>query len=428
MELFDRISKYRYLYPNKFSSAKFIDYMITDLNKSVAFEIPRELERICNIIRNVFAYSRYEPTNPYGFHKRVPAARNVHTNEAYLVCDGNICRYNSKRDIYERIGFSPKEKGNIRLVVVAELWRIMKFYGEFGLVLPLLDAGHILAQLKMDLEADGFTEADILYGAEHEEEYQRLGLSPQSNLITLEVDLRKMVNYKADKEIKETYLRTMNYDEEVSAYEVAEQILSHEKGFRHRKMLCDYRHLKPFIKTQKRESAHNHIGICSMEEKVDKELVDGYVKQLADYVNHYIEDVNRYKVYVLYTAKTGQHMIQINQGRVEEAVDLSMDKSQLLHDTVRMIDMESMPIIVYVSYLYDDGLSEKENIYNAHIGASEICHYFLLNGPQDGFFGRPMRNLEDAYLEKIFSTGEQERFMYSLIMGKANSQNYVHRL
>lgn len=428
MELFDRISRYRYQYPNKYSSVKFIDYMITDLNKSVVFEVPEELEKISRIIRNVFGYSRYEPTNPYGFHKRVPAARNIHVNEAYLVCDGNICRYNCKRDVFERIGFCREERGNIKLVVAAELWRIMKFYGEFGLVLPLLDAGHILAQLKMDLEAEGLTEADILYGAGNEEEYRHFGLSPRSNLITLEIDLRRMVVYNAKKEIGDTYFRTMNYDEEVSSYEVAGQLLTHERGFQQRKMLCDSRHLKPFAKTYKRESAHNHIGICSMQEAVDKELVDGYIKQLVTYMKHYIEDVSRYKVYVLYTTENGQYMVQINQGRADAAVKVNIDKSCLLHDTARMIDMESMPIIVYISYLYDEKLSEKENIYNAHIGASEISHYFLLNGPQDGFFGRPMRNLEDAYLEKIFSAGEQERFMYSLIMGKANSRNYVHRL
>ncbi len=428
MELFDRISRYRYQYPNKYSSVKFIDYMITDLNQSVAFEIPKELEKICNIIRGVFGYSRYEPTNPYTFHKRVPAARNVHTNEAYLICDGNICRYNCKRDVFECIDFCEEEKGNIRLVVAAELWRIMKFYGEFGLVLPLLDAGHILAQLKMDLEAVGLTEADILYGARNAEEYRRLGLSPKSNLITLEIDLKRIVAYKAENEIANTYFRTMNYDTEVSSYEVSEQLLEHEKGFHTRKMLCDHEVLEPFAETQKRESAHNHIGICSIEETVAEETVAGYIKQLAAYMNHYIEDVNRYRVYMLYTTTAGQHMIQINQGKVGNAVEVEVDKRQLLHDTARMIDMESMPIIVYISYLYDEELSEKENIYNAHIGAAEISHYFLLNGPKDGFFGRPMRNLEDAYLEETFSAKNKERFMYSLIMGKANSQNYVHSL
>ena len=70
----------------------------------------------------------------------------------------------------------------------------------------------------------------------------------------------------------------------------------------------------------------------------------------------------------------------------------------------------------------------KENIYNAHIGAAEICHWFLLGGCADGYFGRPMRNLNDAYVEKAFGARDRERFVYSLILGKANTRNYVHRL
>lgn len=428
MEVFDRISRYRYSYPNKYSSVKFIDYMITDLDKSVAFDVPKELEPVAGIIRKVFGYSRYEPTNPYAFHKRVPAARNVHTNEAYLICDGNVCRYNCKKDIFESIRYCSEEKGNTRLVVVAELWRIMKFYGEFGLVLPLLDVGHILALLKMELEAAGFTDAEILYGAEDDGEYENLGLSPKSNLITLEIKLDKVAACRAGAIIAGFSRRTMNYDTEVSAYEVADKILPFEKGFHRRKMVYDRNALSPFKEVHKRESAHNRIGICSLEETVPEETASGYIRQLEAYMNHYMEDVNRYKVYMLYTTPEGQRMMQIVGGRISEATDVTIEKGRLLHDTERMIDMESMPLITYVSYIYDDSLSEKENIYNAHIGAAEIIHYFMLNAPVDGYFERPMRNLEDVYLEKTFATDEDEHFMYSVIVGKANSKNYVYSL
>lgn len=428
MEVFDRISRYRYSYPNNYSSVKFIDFMITDLDKSVVFEIPQELKTVAAIIRKVFGYSRYEPTNPYAFHKRVPSARNVHTNEAYLICDGNICRYNCKKDIFESIRYCSKEKGNTRLVVAAELWRIMKFYGEFGLVLPLLDVGHILALLKMELEAAGLTDVEILYGAEDNSEYERLGLSQKSNLITLEIKLDKVAACKLGERIVSISRRTMNYDTEVSAYEMADKILPFEKGFHRRKMVYDQNALKPFGEVHKRESAHNRIGICSLEETVPEETVKGYTNQLAAYMNHYMEDVSRYKVYMLYTTSEGQRMMRIIGGCVTKITDISIEKRRLIHDTERMIDMESMPLITYVSYIYDDSLSEKENIYNAHIGAAEVIHYLMLNAPKDGYFERPMRNLEDAYLEKIFATEESEHFMYSVIVGKANSKNYVYSL
>lgn len=428
MELFDRITRYRYEYPNRYSSVKFIDYMITDLEESREEEMPGELMDICRIIRQVFGYSRYEPTNPYGFHKRVPAARNVHTNEAFLVWDGRISRYNCKRDVFERVGFCPEETGRIRLIAAAELWRIMKFYGEFGLVLPLLDAGHILAELKKELEAAGRTDAEILYGARKPEDYERLGMSPKSNLITLEVDLGEGFFPGLTRESRRQYSRVMNYDEEVSAYEAAEWILPYEEGFSRRKLVSDSQAVNPFEGTEKRESAHNHIGVCSLERTIPEETAKAYLRQLEAYMNHYMEDAGRYRVHMLYTTREGQRLQRIEDGKGGTAEPAGIDKGQLLYDTVRMIDMESMPVIVYISYLYDEALTEKENIYNAHIGAAEICHWFLLNGCRDGYFGRPMRNLNDAYVEKAFNAKKGERFMYSLILGKANTQNYVYRL
>ena len=94
-----------------------------------------------------------------------------------------------------------------------------------------------------------------------------------------------------------------------------------------------------------------------------------------------------------------------------------------------MIDMESMPVIFYISYLYDDALSEKENIYNAHIGAAEINQYFALNAASIGMFARPMRNFEDLVVEQTFGvTNPKERFMYSVIFGMRNTLNYTKYL
>ena len=36
--------------------------------------------------------------------------------------------------------------------------------------------------------------------------------------------------------------------------------------------------------------------------------------------------------------------------------------------------------------------------------------------------------MNDAYVEKAFGARDRERFVYSLILGKANTRNYVHRL
>ena len=195
MKLFDRLTKERYQYKNNISSVKFIDYMITDLNESVPCEICREMETVCRMVRNLLRYTRYEAVNPYAFHKCVPAARNVHVNEAYLLYQGDVIRYNCKSDIFEDVNHVSGREKECRLILTAELWRIMKFYGEFGVVLPLLDAGHLLAEMKLFLEKENMTEAAVIYGAGEKEDYALFGISPKSNPIVLTIDLSKAVSF-----------------------------------------------------------------------------------------------------------------------------------------------------------------------------------------------------------------------------------------
>ena len=150
--------------------------------------------------------------------------------------------------------------------------------------------------------------------------------------------------------------------------------------------------------------------------------------RLCKNIQHYMNYAPEYKVYILYRTTEGERLLTIERGVASQPREWIIDRNRLLHDAQHMIDMESMPVVVYVSYHYDRSRSEKENIYRAHIGASEIIHYISLAGTERGFFTRPMRNFEDAYLESALKASSGERFMYSLIMGKSNTKNYVWRM
>lgn len=427
MKLFDRLTKERYQYKNNISSVKFIDYMITDLNESVPCEICREMETVCRMVRNLLRYTRYEAANPYAFHKCVPAARNVHVNEAYLLYQGDVIRYNCKSDIFEDVNHVSGREKECRLILTAELWRIMKFYGEFGVVLPLLDAGHLLAEMKLFLEKENMTEAAVIYGAGEKEDYALFGISPKSNPIVLTIDLSKAVSFgERSSVIGRQYERSMNYDEEVFWYEAAAAFLTAPEGFSKKAFCLDGQRMPVFEKTLFRESAHNRIGLCSMEESVSGDMVHELTEKLALCMNHFMEEVRRYGVYILYREEKEEFLLHIREGRLLQKEPVVCDRNILLHDTARMIDMESMPIVLYISYLYDNTLSEKENIYNAHLGAGEINQYFALGVSEKGMFARPMRNFEDEAVEELFHTAETgERFIYSLIAGTKNTVNHT---
>jgi len=82
-------------------------------------------------------------------------------------------------------------------------------------------------------------------------------------------------------------------------------------------------------------------------------------------------------------------------------------------------------LLIHGTYMVED---DRENIFNSHIGAAELCHYFLLNGTRDNMFARPMRNLADEYVEEVFQVGSGERFVYSVMLGQGNTFNYCLHL
>jgi len=428
MELFDRVTRYRYQYPNPHSSVRFIDHMITGLVESKEYILPAQLETIDRVMRKVFGYSRYEPTNPYMYHKNVPSARNIHINEAFLILDGNICRFNGKRNCYEHIGYSREERGKHKIVVAAEPWRVMKFYGEFGLVLPFLDGGHILAQLKMELEAAGLTNCQVRYGMEHADLCEHLGMSKISNVICFEIELGDF-EISTDTVMRaESSRRQYCYDQEVIAYEVSREILLQSDCYSLRPMICNREKINKYYDLKKRESAHSNIGIFSLTQMISSTVVTEYAQQLSKCMKHYMQDYQYFNVYIVYRTTQGRMVLEIRGGSITEPKAIDIDMNRLLYDTQSMINLESMPIVAYFSYQYQSGISDRENIFNSHIGAAELCHYFLLNGTRDNMFARPMRNLADEYVEEVFQVGSGERFVYSVMLGQGNTFNYCLHL
>lgn len=85
-----------------------------------------------------------------------------------------------------------------------------------------------------------------------------------------------------------------------------------------------------------------------------------------------------------------------------------------------------MPMIIYISYNYDKEISERENIYNSHIGAGEINQYLSIFVTNEGLFARPVRNFEDDNVKKLLQIeSDNEYLIYSLICGVNNTRNYI---
>lgn len=442
MKFYEQLTRYRYDYKNSYSSFKFIDFMNTDLLGVIDPTLDdRKENAIRRILRSVFSYRRYEPSNPYVFHKVVPSARNIHPNEAFLIEDGQISRFNSKTNQFEKIGFSQQHVGKLWIVIASELWRIMKFYGEFGLALSLLDLGHIQAHLKLKLLADGYERASLIEGEDPKMLGKNLGFSDNSAYIGSVIDLSNYLRLlehdllaTKDSKVMELQLRKFNYEDEIKYYPEVIEFLHHRDEFKRMpiaysdsaKSLCGaLRH------EMSRNSGHSIPGLFSVLDRLPTATIIRYAMGTVQYIKNYLGDNSGFRAGLLYRSLDGEdHLMLVSEDGIESIRKQGrVHKEDLLHDTFEHINMNSIPLDIFLVYAIDPYISQEANISKAHIGAGEISQYISLMAAGDGFFARPMKNFNDKDIAELMDIDrDRESIMYSTIIGKENHFNYVLKL
>ncbi|MBP1755111.1 MAG: hypothetical protein H6Q59_1509 [Firmicutes bacterium] len=442
MNLYERLTSNRYDYRNGNSSFKFIDFMNTDMiGATDALSFRGEENAIRQIVRSVFSFQRYEPYNPYVFHKVIPSARNIHPNEAFLIEDGEICRFNPKGNCFEMIGFSERHKGKLWIVIASELWRIMKFYGEFGLALSLLDVGHIQAHLKLKLVAAGYEKAILLEGINGKHLSNCLGFSDSSACIGCVIDLSEYLGKSEEEPIPENYRmisytikRKYDYEDEIRRYPAVINFLKQVEVSR-RVRIAQSEAAKKMCSVLRyellRNSGHSTQGLFSTLDRIETDTVMRYATATAGYIREYLDNGIRFRICFLYRAIDGQnYLIQVSGEGILRLESLeSVHRESLLHDTFEHINMNSIPLDVFILYQRDPICSEDNNIRQAHIGAGEISQYISLMAAVDGFFARPMKNFNDLNIMKLMgSDQESDSIIYTTIIGKENHYNYVFKL
>jgi hypothetical protein len=440
MNFYERLTKYRYNYKNSYSSFKFIDFMNTDMEGTYDSYPDKSNENsIRQIVRSVFSYRRYEPCNPYVFHKVVPSARNVHPNEAFLIEDGFISRFNSKANQFEMLGYSRHYEGRLWIIIASELWRIMKFYGDFGLALSLLDVGHIQAHVKLKLLDSGYERARLLYGVDTKKLIQSLGFSKNSACIGAVIDLSEYVSeieFLSEKDRVKTGIqqRKFNYDDEVGSYPQVIEFL-HYRDEPKTKPIAYHEGANKLCKDLAyeiyRNSGHSTPGLFSTTERLPTATAKRYAEGIAEYIKYFLGDKSGFWAGVLYRALDGEDYLIIVSEAGTERINkcCKIHREELLHDTFEHINMNSIPLDIFLIYSIDPYSTQEENIRNAHIGAGEISQYISLMAAKDGFFARPMKNFNDNYISKLIGIdSNRESIVYSTIIGRENHYNYVLKL
>ncbi|WP_427338054.1 hypothetical protein [Caloranaerobacter sp. DY30410] len=458
MNFFDRLTKYRYEVYTNINSFKFVDHIITDINRDTltdehikinkkildkkVFYTDEIFSNISNAIKYTLGILSYQYDNPYIYHRGVPSARNVHPNECYVIYRGHALRYNPKINEFEYITNIDFFTNNIYIILISDLWRIMKFYGEFGLALSILDSGHILSQLKQLLNINGFSKFRIDYMLDKDVFFRKLKLDFRQMMLNYIIDLSEYID-----ENRENFRVTKNVDVPMRIYSYLEEItffpnvinflekinMSNDKEiynmfeFKSEKYLSK-EELLLSIKT--RESNHSYFGIFSTKKVLETEIFYEIINRSADLIFNNVFYSENIRVFCLvnsvFGVKPGYYEVK-EDGRIENISymdDIYTENYKILNDSHQSINLSSNPVVFFVSYDITGDFSEEEKIYFSHLLSAESIHYISTIVSLFGLYSRPIKNFKDDYLEKVLRLDKDNRIMYALMIGRGNTYNY----
>jgi hypothetical protein len=172
-------------------------------------------------------------------------------------------------------------------------------------------------------------------------------------------------------------------------------------------------------------------GLFSTLDRLTTDTVMQYAMEMAAYIKNCLCEAKAFYVCLLYRALDGEdYLIYVSEAGVERTRKLGMvHRESLLHDSYEYININSIPLNIFIIYTKDPFNTQETNILKAHIGAGEISQYISLVAARDGFFARPMKNFNDENIAKLINIdSDKESIVYSTIIGRENYFNYVLKL
>lgn len=470
IELLDLVSYNRYALENKRDDVTYVYPVITPLdgldseglNPNYGFfdesmfpligsstEADRSIGEIRDlIILGTHGITKYEYDSPYKFHRPVPSARGFHPCELYILSDGGVKRFNPVENAYDILASVPgqPEPDEFQILVVADDWRLGKYYGNFAYVLSALDAGHIIGQISVLASKLGFY-SQVSYDVSKElkdtpcmKYFKELGL-----VVFAGVKVRKDKNFGS-----ESYSfpvrgnRRISYKELIKKLSLRNEIVEFREldgknpGTKRSFDLADYPDRLDEISgksigrvLKERTSAHSHIGLMSMDESAGlSDKIDRMEKELARYFKY--SGIDKYiNIYMYLNAADGEYgraYYRYDSGlncfvKAADADDAVAEWYRIIHDNHEFLNVESIPMVFFSSAKTDVIREEYGNglIDVMYMFSGEIAQILCLLMTGFDFFCRPIKNInEDKIEDKLRIDNTVERITYAALAGKAN--------
>lgn len=401
-------------YKNTNDSSQII---LTPFNKEYIFQdsgdkgqIERYSQLIDEVIEHTLKIKRFDVLSYYHDHNNSPSVRSLHSAKLMFLINGYFYYYhlydNQLLLVSETVmddGLFKKDR--LYIFGVSDLLNLARFYSEFSFYASILDAGHLLYNVKnvlvnKNIDFHQYKEINsrdvfdhikvdsrysyISFCLEICPEYQENQMSTQKSYSTgydkrLSVPHNEFVTTKYLREILAQYNDSTSM---VSGYIKSDHI--------------------PFFSLSSklvRNSAHTTIGNHNDGQTFDafkQEEVLHYLKKSKDLFS---SDSMEYCI--LYKNDKGEFIYWSDL----TASKVSIDYQRIMYNDHKFFDMSSYSI-VFVCFSNREKIVQG-NLKNHLITSSEMMQLVALYSSSVGYAFRPMKNHNDSYLKEVLNLDER---------------------
>lgn len=422
-------------------------------------------EKLSLLLKYSVSRLRFEPENNYQMHSAVPSPRSIFPIGVYIqVNEGNsaqVYRYDRDNycltDINQFADIKPENSGTVTIMLVAELQKIVSYYGDFSGYLIGLESGHLMAQISTLMAALNIS--NYVDSQPNNNVLNELLLTPNDHLklmATFTIDgqeLPQLSEQMAEKSLD----RGVSVDLDVTVDDAKFPILKRyfdsfnnatnsslsqlTSGCRtHQPLFSSPYNIEQLIDIhENRTSGNDKNGLIAQKNSLTPQDVDEILAKIKSLKNEtyssvFAHSIAKVGIYLSITSmqEDTPHTLRLTSDGTEfEVIDEQSPVAGLQRTALSPIgayNYDNFSCVFSFSVNLADCIKQQSNIgaQEALLAVGFIAQLCIAVVTEYGLFSRPIKALDEAQVEAMLKT--KDNIIYQLICGAKVAEQLQYRM
>ncbi|MDT0716826.1 hypothetical protein [Staphylococcus chromogenes] len=375
----------------------------SDKEEYSALVLPDDLK---SIILKIFRFTKYQLDGKYNFKKNYPSARGKYPFFPIINYYGYYYLYDSLYDNFRYLNYISENALKIEIFICLDIWRIGSIYGEFSIILSMLENGHILSEINNSISSTEYKLKNQKIIFQNIDE-NLLENASDTYIVSL-ISIDKIGKSDIKGSTKRNFIqKKFNYSESIESINLHKFFDKFNKDI-------DIKFETININNDLNYYRHSHnqdLGFFQIE----RNNMFNFTKYLQ-VISHYLNHINDYNFYfIINNVKDVDQGVYVYKHNQLILLTKKFDINNILHDYKEYNNLENIPFLIIISTKPEDYSYEK--FIEVQIEVGYILNNLITLYSEKGRFVRPIRNIDDYYCSKVCNFEKEEYVIYCGIFG-----------